>query len=82
MKITLIGKPGCHLCDDALATMKEIVSQTRIDVEWEVLSILEDDELKNRYSEEIPVIKINDQVHDIFRVDPERFRKALLLDIG
>ncbi len=82
MKITLIGKPGCHLCDDALATMKEIVSQTHIDVEWEVLSILEDDELKNRYSEEIPVIKINDQVHDIFRVDPERFRKALLLDIG
>lgn len=82
MKITLIGKPGCHLCDDALETMKEIVSQTHIDVEWEVLSILEDDELKNRYSEEIPVIKINDQVHDIFRVDPERFRKALLLDIG
>jgi glutaredoxin len=82
MKITLIGKPGCHLCDDALTTMKEIVSQTHIDVEWEVLSILEDDELKNKYSEEIPVIKINDQVHDIFRVDPERFRKALLLDIG
>jgi len=82
MKITLIGKPGCHLCDDALETMKEIVSQTHIDVEWEVLSILEDDELKSRYSEEIPVIRINDQVHDIFRVDPERFRKALLLDIG
>ena len=82
MKITLIGKPGCHLCDDALETMKEIVSQTHIDVEWEVLSILEDDELKNRYSEEIPVIKINDKVHDIFRIDPARFRKALLLDIG
>jgi hypothetical protein len=36
-----------------------------------------DDELINKYGEEVPVIHIDGIHHDIFRVDLERFRSSL-----
>ena len=40
-------------------------------------SILDDADLYNRFVEEIPVVLINDRVHNIWRVDAERLRGAL-----
>jgi hypothetical protein len=40
-------------------------------------SILDDDELRARYAEEIPVVLIDGRVHTIWRVDPVRLRAAL-----
>ena len=34
-------------------------------------------ELEEKYGEQVPVILINNQPHDFFRVDPERFRLAI-----
>ena len=34
-------------------------------------------ELEKKYGEQVPVILINNEPHDFFRVDPERFRLAL-----
>jgi hypothetical protein len=39
--------------------------------------LLDDPELMAQYSEEIPVILINGEVHDFLRVDPERLRAAI-----
>jgi hypothetical protein len=41
------------------------------------LSIADDAALADLYSEEIPVVLINDAVHTIWRVDPVRLRTAL-----
>lgn len=40
-------------------------------------SILDDAELHDRYVEDIPVVLINNKVHNIYRVDPARLRAAL-----
>lgn len=40
-------------------------------------SILDDAALLDAYAEEIPVVLINDRVHTIWRVDPDRLRAAL-----
>jgi hypothetical protein len=40
-------------------------------------SIADDAELYDRFVEEIPVVLINDRVHNIWRVDADRFRAAL-----
>jgi hypothetical protein len=42
------------------------------------LSIFDDQDLLDRYAEEIPVVLINGRVHNIWRVDPIRLRAALL----
>lgn len=74
--LTLIGKPGCHLCDDA-----ELVVQSVLDdfsaVSFEKANILENSELFEKYSEQIPVLLINGQTHNYWRIDTERLRQAL-----
>ena len=75
MKITILGKPGCHLCELAEGSVKKLIDGR--DIEFEKLSILDDPKLAARYSEEIPVIMIDGKVHDIFRVDEKRFLAAI-----
>jgi glutaredoxin len=75
VKISLIGRPGCHLCERAHAVIDQVIAGQ--DVELEELSLLDDPELMAQYSEEIPVILINGEVHDFLRVDPERLRAAI-----
>ncbi|QNE45696.1 glutaredoxin family protein [Glaciihabitans sp. INWT7] len=81
--ITLIGKPGCHLCDVARETIGTVIGQLEADasaplITLEELSIFDDEALLDRYADEIPVVLINGRVHNIWRVDPERLRAALL----
>jgi len=75
-RVTLLGKPGCHLCDDARSIVSEVLAE-HPDASFEELSILDDPELLDRYVEEIPVVLIDDRVHTIWRVDPGRLRRAL-----
>ncbi|WP_415544666.1 glutaredoxin family protein [Dermacoccus barathri] len=73
--MTLIGKPGCHLCDDARAVIERVAREEG--VEWEELNMLDDPELVARYAEQIPVTLVDGRQHDYWRVDENRLRKAL-----
>ena len=74
-RVTLIGKPGCHLCDDAEPIVAAVCVE--LGVTWEKRSILDDPTLFDEYWEKIPVVLIDGRVHDFWRVDPDRFREAL-----
>ena len=75
--LTLIGKPGCHLCDDAEAVVSGVLEEIQGKVTLDRKNILDDDELFLRYSEEIPVLLINGKVHNYWHIDPDRLRSAL-----
>lgn len=75
-RLTLIGKPGCHLCDDARSVIEGVLPEFP-GVELGELSILDDAELHEKYVEEIPVVLVDDRVHTIWRVDADRLRTAL-----
>jgi glutaredoxin len=74
--VTLVTRPGCHLCDDAREIVTAVVDETGSATLVE-RSIEDDPDLAARYAEEIPVVLINDRVHNIWRVDADRLRKAL-----
>ena len=74
-RITLIGKPGCHLCDDARVVVEKVAADTGAG--WQELSILDDDGLRERYAELIPVVLVDGEQHDFYRVDESRLRAAL-----
>ena len=74
--LTLLSRPGCHLCDAAREVLAGILPEFS-SVTFTEKSILDDAELHDRYVEEIPVVLINDRVHNIYRVDPVRLRAAL-----
>ena len=81
VELTLITKPGCHLCDDARAVVQpvvdEFVAAGGIEVVLNEVNMLDDAALTARYSEEIPVLLINGKVHNYWRIDPDRLRSAL-----
>ncbi|MFL5842786.1 MAG: glutaredoxin family protein [Thermoleophilaceae bacterium] len=58
-RVTLYGKPGCHLCEEA----KEVVDAVRAEhpFELEEVDITRDPELESRYRERIPVVAIDGQ---------------------
>ena len=86
ISLTLIGKPGCHLCDDARLVVNTVAGQFRslhagvaasVQVHIEEKNILDDAELTARYSEEIPVLLLNGKVHNYWKIDPVRLMAAL-----
>ncbi|QAY72283.1 glutaredoxin family protein [Agromyces protaetiae] len=82
-RLTFIGKPGCHLCDDAREVVDAVRAQLAGDpaapaVEVEELSILDDPALAALYAEEIPVVLIDGEPHGYWRIDGARLRAALL----
>lgn len=79
-KVQLYSRSGCHLCDVALQTLENLQNELAgtTPFEIEVVLIEGQPELEGKYGEEIPVTVINGKVHDFWRVDPERFKRALL----
>ena len=74
-RVTLYGKPGCHLCDAARAIVQAVCAE--LGVEWTEVDITQDDRLFTEYGEQIPVTFVDGKQHDFWRVDPVRLRKAL-----
>jgi glutaredoxin len=66
---------GCHLCEDAEATLISLQDELSFDIE--VIDIDKDPELVRLYSDQVPVIHIDGSHHDFYKVDPERFRSSL-----
>ena len=76
--LTLIGKPGCHLCEDAEVVVNSVVaSLPELAVLVEEKSIEDDKDLFDSYWDQIPVLLINGKVHNYWRIDPERLTNAL-----
>ncbi|MCX2927275.1 glutaredoxin family protein [Streptomyces sp. NEAU-W12] len=73
--VTLVGKPGCHLCDDAQAVVERVCGD--LGVLWERKDITQDPELHERYWEQIPVVLVDGRQHTFWRVDEGRLRRAL-----
>jgi glutaredoxin len=73
--VTLYGRAGCHLCDDARAALERI----RVEHPFilEEIDIEADDALLRRYLERIPVIALGrEELFDFF-VDEEALRRKL-----
>jgi hypothetical protein len=74
-RVTLIGKPDCHLCADARAVVAEVCAETGDG--WAELSIEDDPALYDEFWERIPVVLVDGRPHDFWRIDANRLRTAL-----
>ena len=73
--VTVYGRPGCHLCDDALAVLERIRSDAPF--ELRTVNIEDDDALLRAYLERIPVVSVDgEEVYD-FHVDEADLRARL-----
>lgn len=80
VEITLIGKPGCHLCDDARVVVESVradLAARGIDTRLVERNILEDTALARTHSENIPVVLLGTKRHAIWRVDAAKLTAAI-----
>jgi Glutaredoxin-like domain (DUF836) len=73
--VTLLSRPGCHLCDEARAVISRVA--TDLGVSWDERDITVSPADLARYSEMIPVTLIDGVQHDFWRVSEARLRSAL-----
>ncbi|OIJ63240.1 glutaredoxin family protein [Streptomyces mangrovisoli] len=73
--VTLVRKPGCHLCDDAQEVVERVCED--LGVPWERKDISEDRDLYDTYWEQIPVVLVDGRQHTFWRVDEDRLRREL-----
>jgi glutaredoxin len=74
-RVTLYGKPGCHLCDDARVIVEQVCAE--LSVGWTEIDITQDPKLFAEYGEQIPVTFVDGRQHDFWRVDARRLKQAL-----
>lgn len=74
-RITLVSKPGCHLCDEARTVIARVAAD--LGVGWVERSVEDDPALREQYWEQIPVTFVDGRQHDYWRVDETRLRSAL-----
>jgi len=73
--ITLLTRPGCHLCDEARAVIERVAAE--LGVSWQERDITASPEDLRAYSEMVPVTLIDGVQHDFWRVSEQRLRAAL-----
>jgi glutaredoxin len=65
MIVTLYTREGCHLCDEAKATMLR-----EIDID-------DDADLRAMYNDSVPVIFVGANFFSRYRIDAQKFAKVL-----
>lgn len=70
-RVTLITRPGCHLCEVA----KEALD--RIGEPWTELDVESSRELEADYGDRVPVVLLDGKEHGYWRVDEQRLRRDL-----
>ena len=73
--VTVYSRSGCHLCENAEVTLDCL--KVELDFNLEIKLIDGSAELEKLYGHEVPVIHIDGEHHDFFRVDVERFKSSL-----
>jgi glutaredoxin len=73
--VTIYSRTGCHLCEVAINQIESVKSKITFNLEIKLID--DNPELEKAYGEQVPVILIDQQPHDYWRVDVDRFTKAI-----
>ena len=80
MIVTLYGRPGCHLCDEARESLQRV--QTRVPFTVHEVDITTDDVLHARYLERIPVVSVEGEDLFDYEVDEDALEHFILYREG
>ena len=75
LRITLYGKPDCHLCHEAQTLLERLAAE--YDLAVETVDITQDPLLWKRYRTLIPVVEVEGGPKLTLKIDAETLRQAL-----
>lgn len=74
-RVRLLSRAGCHLCDDARQVVSSVCAE--LGESYDEVDVDADPELAARFGEQVPVVFVDDRLHDFWRVDAAVLRTAL-----
>ena len=74
-EVSLLTRTGCPACAAAEADVRRICEE--LGVAWKASDVDADRELRAEYGDRVPVILIDGREHGFWKVEEERFRRAL-----
>ncbi|MEU3015831.1 MULTISPECIES: glutaredoxin family protein [unclassified Nocardiopsis] len=75
-RVVMLGKPGCHLCEEAWSVIGRVTDDLGVErAEQDLAGVSEAD--REEYWDKIPVTFVDGRRHDFWRVSEERLRSAL-----
>lgn len=80
-RITIMTKPGCHLCEVAKQTISKIVG-SHASVMVEEINILENPDLHDKYKNDVPVILVDGVERFKHQVDPDKLSQLFYDEFG
>ena len=73
--VTVYSRSGCHLCEIAIDRINSVINDYNFTLD--IILIDQNSELEKEFGEQVPVILINNKIHDYWKVDLDRFTKAI-----
>ena len=77
MTLTIYSRPGCHLCDDMKAVVKQVVRDVDGSASINEVDISTDPALEALYGLEIPVLMIDGKKAAKYRVTEDALKRML-----
>ena len=74
-RLVLITRVGCHLCDVAKEAMDRVAAATG--ESWREVDVDDDPDLRDEYSDRVPVVLLDGREHGYWRVEEDRLRRDL-----
>jgi glutaredoxin len=74
-RLTLLGRPGCHLCDDARTALARVAAE--LGVPWDERDVTLDEADWAEYGDRVPVVLLDGREHGYWQVDEARLRRDL-----
>ncbi|WP_017572172.1 glutaredoxin family protein [Nocardiopsis halotolerans] len=75
-RVVMLGKPGCHLCEDAWGVIERVTGELGVSRAQRQLDEVGEAD-REEYWDKIPVTFVDGRRHDFWRVSGERLRSAL-----
>ena len=77
MTLTIYSRPGCHLCDDMKAVVKQVVRDVDESASIDEVDISTEPALEALYGLEIPVLMIDGKKAAKYRVTEDALKRML-----
>lgn len=78
-RVVVYGREGCHLCEDMIASLRSL--QKKIQFEFEVINVDNDENLIQLYGERVPVLfAVEEQKNCVITFSIQRRLMPILLE--
>ncbi len=75
--VTVYSRENCHLCEEALETVRRVAADVRRPVDVETVDVDADPDLREEYGERVPYMLVDGRPAFKFRVDADELRERV-----